>query len=369
MQGSGDEIIRRLRQLGWTQADLARILDRTPTCISELIMGKRNITPEMATLLGVALGDDAAFWLERDARYRAEVEPIANMDQVRERVQIFRLAPVRDMQRRGWITSETDLEHIASDLRAFFKVESLQDDIGFPLATRRSRSLETLNTSQRAWCFRARNIAEKLPVTRFETISIGTIQKELRALASHPQESCRVSEVLNAFGVRFVIVEPLQASPIDGAAFWLDDDSPVIALSLRYDRMDYFWHTLMHECAHVQYHDAISVDTNLVGDGQSPPLLQDEIERRADMTAAKTLVAEDEIDSFIRRVGPMYSKPKILGFSRRINIHPAIVVGQLQHRGEVGWNAHREMLAKVRSIVIKTSVVDGWGQTLPPGLV
>ena len=31
---------------------------------------------------------------------------------------------------------------------------------------------------------------------------------------------------------------------MDGAAFWLDGRAPVIALSLRYDRIDWFWFVL-----------------------------------------------------------------------------------------------------------------------------
>lgn len=369
MQGPGEQIIERLRRLEWTQADLARIVDRTPTCISEIIRGKRSITTEMATLLSVALGDNASFWLEQDAKFRAQIEPELDLDRVRERMRVFQVAPVRDMQRRGWITDDNDLERIAHDLCKFFHVSSLQESIGFPVSTRRAGSAPELNNLQRAWCFRARNIAETLPAAGYASDSVDALISELRGLAWHTQEARKVSEVLASFGVRFVIVEHIQGSQIDGAAFWLDVNSPVVVMSLRYDRMDYFWHTLMHECAHVKHLDAFSVDSNLVGDGQTPPGLQDEAEQRADRTAATSLVDDEELDSFIRRVGPLYSKPKLIGFAKRIGIHPAIVVGQLQHRGEIGWNAHRSMLEKVRNIVTDTAVVDGWGRTLPPSVI
>ena len=49
----------------------------------------------------------------------------------------------------------------------------------------------------------------------------------------------------------------------------------------------------------------------------------------------------------------------------RIGVHPAIVLGQLQHRGEVEWSHSREMLVKVRELAISTAVTDGWGHFLP----
>jgi HTH-type transcriptional regulator/antitoxin HigA len=47
------------------------------------------------------------------------------------------------------------------------------------------------------------------------------------------------------------------------------------------------------------------------------------------------------------------------------HIHPAIVLGQLQHRGEVDWSHSREMLVKVRHLITPVALTDGFGQTLP----
>jgi HTH-type transcriptional regulator/antitoxin HigA len=52
-----------------------------------------------------------------------------------------------------------------------------------------------------------------------------------------------------------------------------------------------------------------------------------------------------------------------------MKIHPGVVVGQLQHRGEVAWSAHREMMSRVRSIVTSTAMTDGWGQTYSPNAI
>lgn len=57
----------------------------------------------------------------------------------------------------------------------------------------------------------------------------------LRMLMHVPQEVRHMSRALAEAGVRLVIVEPLPGGRIDGATFWLDESSSVVALSLRYD--------------------------------------------------------------------------------------------------------------------------------------
>lgn len=49
--------------MGITQAELARHLGCAPTKISEIVNGKRSITPDMAIMLGEALGTEPDFWL------------------------------------------------------------------------------------------------------------------------------------------------------------------------------------------------------------------------------------------------------------------------------------------------------------------
>jgi HTH-type transcriptional regulator/antitoxin HigA len=166
-------------------------------------------------------------------------------------------------------------------------------------------------------------------------------------------------------GIRLVIVEKLPGTKIDGAAFWLSDKQPVIAMTLRLDRIDNFWFTLAHECMHiVQQHKAPPIDTNLVGPDRQPTKEKSADEQEADALASDFLVPPNEIESFIGRVRPLYSKVKINQFAGRLQIHPGIIVGQLQHRHEIGYWHSREMLIEIRNIITEAAMTDGWG-TVP----
>ena len=76
---SPGEIIQAvLRARGWTQRDLAEILERSERVVSEIVNARREITPEMAGELAVVFGTSAAFWQRLDANYRNLLQEIAD---------------------------------------------------------------------------------------------------------------------------------------------------------------------------------------------------------------------------------------------------------------------------------------------------
>jgi HTH-type transcriptional regulator / antitoxin HigA len=197
---------------------------------------------------------------------------------------------------------------------------------------------------------------------------VDTVLEKLRPLMSHAEEVRHVPRVMAECGIRFLIVEHLPQTRIDGVCLWLDENRPVIALSMRYDRLDYFWFTVMHELGHVAKRDGFSMvlpDIDLVGEKAALTNQKPEFEQAADRFASERMIGESELDNFIVRVRPLFSKVKIQGFALRQGVHPAIVIGQLQHKGAIHWSHSREFLVKVRDIITASTLTDGWGQVLP----
>jgi HTH-type transcriptional regulator/antitoxin HigA len=179
-----------------------------------------------------------------------------------------------------------------------------------------------------------------------------------------PEEIRQVPRILAEAGVRFVVVEFLPGAKIDGATFWLND-VPVIALSIRFDRVNNFWFVLRHEIEHVLNRDGlVTIDIELTEQLQRKDALPP-AELRANIAASEFLVPKLELDSFITRVRPLYSEQRILLFAKRIGVHPGVVVGQLQFRDEVPYTHFHKHLVKIREIITQTAVTDGWG-TVPP---
>ena len=325
-----------------------------------LVNDKRSVTPEMAVLLSVALGPPPERWLELESARQLRIVDRDATD-VARRARVYDLAPIQDMVRRGWLPSTSEPEELEDAVLAFFDVPNLDAQPTLSVAARKRNDEAPMTSEQRAWVFRARQMARTVAAGDYDGRRNPKLTRKLRALAAYPDDVRLLSKTLAEFGIRLVVVEPLPGGSIDGAAFWLDDHSPVIALSARFDRVDWLWHTVLHEYVHVRHRDGTAIDVSLVGRGAVPAGLKSEIERRADNEAADMLVPTAELESFIRRVGPLYSKARIIRFAHRLKVHPGIVVGQLQYREEIGYQANREMLAKVRERLTSSTLTDGWG--------
>jgi HTH-type transcriptional regulator/antitoxin HigA len=353
-----DELLAR----GWTQAELAYVMGREATEISSLLAGRRRLSPELAQELGVALGRGAEYWLGIESAYR-----LSRTDYVDQAVilrsELFSF-PIKEMQKRGWIAETLDAAELREEIERFFSNDGLgrpqSDSYELPFGTSFKRTIKesSLNKAEKAWLARARQLAQAFPVAKFNENSIPNLKVELRRLAAKTQAAHRVPAFLTAAGIRYVVVEPLPNVKIDGAAFWLDAESPVIAMSLRFDNIGSFWFALMHELDHIEHKDAFSFD-----DLQSKP--NDEAEQRASENAVNLLVPRQELEAFIRACAPRYSEARINNLATRLEVHPGIIVGQLQHRGELSYAAHRKLLTKVRDLVTQFAFTDGWGQPVP----
>lgn len=366
VQHPGQAVQAELERRGWTHSDLADRIDKHKSEISPLVSGRRNITADFAVALGAAFGNGAEYWLTLQKQYDLSLVHPDRGAELELRTRLHNMAPIREMEKRGWIRPTKNLSEVEEELRRFFQVDSLDDVASvFPIAFRKSDQAKEVTPSQRAWCVRAKRLARAQHVAKYDESKISQCIAKLKIIAAHPEETRKVPKVLAEFGIRFVVLEPLPGTRIDGAAMWLDGDSPVIAVTIRYDRIDSFWYTLCHELAHIKNKDGgILLDIDLIGDNQIASEPREEIEARADFEAASMLIPRSEIESFIVRVRPLYSKTRIIQLANRLKVHPGIIVGQLQHRGEIGYSANREMLIKIRDIATSAAVVDGWGTQL-----
>jgi len=362
----GELIKEELEARGWTQDDLAEILGRTLTTVNEVITGKRGITVDTAKGLGEAFGTGAEFWMNMESAYRLSLERTVP-ELVTRKAVLYTLAPVRVMAKRNWIEPSTNIEVIEQRLREFFGTSDL-NRIPQPNYAAR-KSTDELTPAQLAWLFRTKNLAKAVQVKRYTKRGLLTALERLKLMRANEADIRQIPRVIADAGVKFLIIEPLPQSKIDGVSFW-DNGIPVVALSLRYDRIDSFWYTLMHELGHIKNedglkNDTIIIDTDVFGeyDTDKP------YEKEADRFAVEFLVPQDDFRDFVARTQPLYRKTKIIGFSQRIKVHPGIVVGQLHHLGSenggIDYSHNREMLVKIRHLITPSVLTDGYGQVLP----
>jgi len=172
-----------------------------------------------------------------------------------------------------------------------------------------------------------------------------------------------VPGLLEECGVRVIFVEGLPGGKIDGVCLWLNNKSPVIGMSLRFDRIDNFWFVLRHECEHVLRENGREqeiIDVNLE---RTDEMISQE-EKQANQAAAEFCVPQEKMNSFVTRKSPLFSERGVIAFAKLMRVHPGIVVGQLQR--ETGrWDLLKRLQVKVRHLITRTAMVDGWGHVAP----
>jgi HTH-type transcriptional regulator / antitoxin HigA len=365
----GEFIREEIEARGWSQAELAEILGRPPRLVSELLSGKRAITPETAKGLGEAFNTGAQFWMNLESSYRLAQLKQDSSNAVSRRAKLYEKAPVKEMMRRHWIQPTENIDVLEKSVLDFLRIKSLDDEPQLlRFAARKSTSYTEHSAAEHAWLFRVRQLADAVDVKPFSESAFASALERFKTMLRDPEETRLVPRVLADAGIRFLVVETLPQTRIDGACLWLNEKSPVIAVSLRFDRIDGFWHTVLHECDHVKHRDGLEsgamLDTDLVGENAGAGAEKPPMEKRADTFAAEFSIPKGELNNFILRVRPLFSKSKIQGLAARLNVHPGIVVGQLQYRKAIPYSHSREMLAKVRDIVVESALTDGFGSIL-----
>jgi HTH-type transcriptional regulator/antitoxin HigA len=364
----GEFLADELSERGWTQKEFADLTGLSPRLVSEIIGGKRSVTPEAAIRFSAALGSSAQFWMNLDTAYRLyqlhRTAPapagIAREARLRENF------PVREMIQRGWVKESGDAEVLEARVLGFYGLTGPDERRVFAFAARRGGDPKRTALSQEAWLYRVKQVAEGIHVGRYSEAALREAVGRLSALRSAPEEARQVPRILAECGVRFAIVEPITGSRIDGACFWLDAAAkPVIGMSMRVDRIDNFWFVLRHEIEHVLRGDgreAAIVDTALCDATDRLPDERPE-EVAANRAAADFCVSLAALDDFLAGVGSAVAEERILLFAKRLGVHPGLVVGQVQWRLQ-RFNFLRKYLVKIRDMVLPGATTDGYGRHL-----
>jgi HTH-type transcriptional regulator/antitoxin HigA len=318
-------------------------------------MNRAGITPETAIALAEAFGQEAKTWMNLQVSYELALAAKKDRDTAR-RAKIYGKMPIRDAKRRHWIPDVSQTEDLEKAVLDFLSIPTLDDVPQYSVAARKSTEYGIENPAQCAWYARVRQLAEGAPASSYDPANFESGVSELLKLAAYPEDVRRVPRVLGDMGVRLVLVEKLPKSKIDGVAMWLDGSSPVVGMSIRYDRIDNFWFTLLHELIHVKYKEVSPIDVDIMKVSDDLP----EMEKRANAEAADYLIPSEKLDSFIVRTEGLYSQTKVSQFAQARRVHPGIVIGQLQFRDK-NYSRLRGLLAKVRDHIIGQAITDGWG--------
>lgn len=134
----------------------------------------------------------------------------------------------------------------------------------------------------------------------------------------------RAINYLRELGINIIIMPHFKKTYLDGAVFKIDNN-PIIGLTLRYDRVDNFWHTLLHELSHLLLGH---IDNNAMLFDDMEIRVDNGIERDADDYAKQIYVHQYKWNEFkAHRI----SVTAICAFANELGISPAIIAGRYRY--------------------------------------
>lgn len=355
----GKVISKELETRGWTQRDLAIIMGRPYQAINEIVKGSKQITPDTARELAKAFGTSLEFWMNLEANFRLFLAAQEDKEkEIERRSQIYSIAPVAEMVKRGWIPGTTDTNVLEDRVCSFLEIRSPLETPSAYALLRISENRGPQESAKVAWIKRVEQLAEQQPVGSYQPENLRRNISRILAFARKAEDVAMIPPTLQELGVHFLVVPHLPHTYLDGAAL-IVNDHPVIAVTLRYDRIDWFWFTVLHELAHILLDHPAQLDSlfgkegeeevGAIGDNERRPADESE----ANELARKWLLDPRSLDLFIGKVQPFFSKAKIEAFAAEQQRHPGIVIGQLQYKGVIEYKHLRSMLEKVRPFLEK----------------
>lgn len=306
----------RMEEKGLRQKDLAPLLGGKNRA-SEVLSGKRPLTVQMIRSLSDSLSIPPDLLIGEPA-----VAHMGGEDFVAEDI------PVPYLVRSGW------LPHDVSASPAMLVRRYLAPASG-PLYLRRTitygTSHETNKTNLKLWVSRVRELASQSRKDRgpwrAETFDEGFLQYV--AKLSWAVDGPRLAQkFLAEKGIALILWPALPKTRLDGAAMRDPDGAPIIGLTARFDRLDNFWFTLMHELVHAWKHlpesDIAITDEGLESDRDDGDTKEAEANRYArDIFIPRAIWKRSEAYLYP-------SAASIQSLADKLHISPAIIAGRLR---------------------------------------
>jgi HTH-type transcriptional regulator / antitoxin HigA len=311
----------RMEQQDLKPADLVPYLG-SKSKVSEVLAGRRTLSLSMIRRLHEGLGITAEVLLGESPR---RLSPsLAGIE--------WRSFPLAEMVRRHWFGDAIRSAHVLLESAEEILGPFVAPVISAPPRTVRlrqsARSGSALDeTALMAWKARVWHLAERQSVGPYQAKAITEqLIGEVAHLSPLRNGPAVAVDFLARAGIRVAIEPQLPRTHLDGAAMRLAGRSPVVALTLRYDRLDNFWFTLCHELAHVALHLQADKDGTYLDDLEAPD--ESPREREADRIAANAMIPETEWKTFRQQGLP--SRDDIVHFAASLRVHPAIVAGRIR---------------------------------------
>ncbi len=324
----------RMEQQGLSQADLVPFLG-SRSRVSEVLAGKRPLSLAMIRALHDGLGIPADVLIV-NSEQKAPTSDLPD----------WASFPLTLMVRRGWLpaTKQEVRDHpdlvVEPYVRSAFELAATAPIYRRSIHERARQNSDA--ASLIAWTARVLHLASEFNTESFNLAAIDeAFLTKIARLSASPTGPVLARQLLAFNGIALVFEPSLKGTYVDGSSMLLKDGRPAIGMTIRYDRLDNFWFTLLHELSHVMRH--LSRERLIFVDDLDDEGAGDPLEIEADLLASEALIPRS-----IWRRSRAFREPSastIKELAAQLSIHPAIPAGRIR-RETKKWTLFKDMLGQ-----------------------
>jgi HTH-type transcriptional regulator/antitoxin HigA len=162
------------------------------------------------------------------------------------------------------------------------------------------------------------------------TVSLKFMQDVLR-FSTRDGGPLLARDYLKQHGIKLVIEPHLPKTHLDGATLFVDKDNPIIGLTIRHDRPDNFWFTLMHELAHIALHYENGIEYFFDEKIQEKDGIKiDDLEKAADEFAEESILPKSKWETSAAKRTP--NQFSTLDLANELGVQAAVIAGMIRFK-------------------------------------
>lgn len=326
----GETIKEVLEEKQMTQEELAIRTGFSPKHVSEVVNGKKGISPSFAKSLEYVFGIPTSFWINLQGIYDKEMLEYKEQEEIDEKeVKIVKGLKelIKYAEELNIMSRTKDVISQIIELRNICNVKNLtyiNNLLTSRVAFRKSQTLETNLYVLYIWLRICEIMAQKIDIEKEYS------EQKLKDNIINIKE-CMFLEINDAIkelkkifaecGIIFQVVKNFTGAPVQGF-IKRSNNKIILSMTIRRAFADEFWFTLFHEIGHLLNGDIVNSQFIDYTDSKSA------MEDKADEFARNTLINEEEYNTFISKNN--LTDEEIIKFAKEQKVKPFIVVGRIQ---------------------------------------